>query len=238
MTRETGSGPGDDAGTREQNLPREKAMSIENLNAFLHELPKGSARPLPESTWHEQAKERLTVGERYADRLRNGMGSWAFVGGFLLFMAIWWILNTVKTTAWDPYPFILLNLFLSMLAGLQGAILLIAAKRQDAISAALAQHDFDTNVAARIDIEALLEINRRQLEMIAELQGIARALVPAQTGGADAPAVDAQDVATEVAAAKDSARAAEAQAVVQAEAHGGAPDVSESGSAPDDSSES
>ena len=57
-----------------------------------------------------------------------------------------------------------------MLAGLQGAILLIAAKRQDAISAALAQHDYDTNVAAKTDIEAVLAINRQQLNMIAELQ--------------------------------------------------------------------
>jgi len=97
------------------------------------------------------------------------MGSWAFVGGFVAFMLIWAGLNLLATR-WDPYPFILLNLFLSMLAGLQGAILLIAAKRQDGISAALAQHDFDTNAAAKIDIELLLEINNRQLLMIADLQ--------------------------------------------------------------------
>ena len=56
-----------------------------------------------------------------------------------------------------------------MLAGLQGAILLIAAKRQDAIAAALAQHDYDTNVAAKADIERLIEINNRQIEMIRDL---------------------------------------------------------------------
>ena len=59
-----------------------------------------------------------------------------------------------------------------MFAGLQSAILLIAAKRQDAIDAALARHDFDSNVAAKIDIETLLEINRQQLLMIAELHEI------------------------------------------------------------------
>ena len=100
--------------------------------------------------------------------MRNGMGSWGFVGGFVLFMLLWAIATTA-TLGWDPYPFILLNLFLSMLAGLQGAILLIAAKRQDAIAAVLAQHDFDTNIAAKADIEALLAINRNQLEMIADL---------------------------------------------------------------------
>ncbi|MEJ6554119.1 DUF1003 domain-containing protein [Microbacterium esteraromaticum] len=106
------------------------------------------------------------------------MGSWRFVGLFFAGMAAWWALNTLGATAWDPYPFILLNLFLSMLAGVQGAILLIAAKRQDSISAALAQHDFNTNLAAKADIEALLEINRRQLEMITELHRLGGRLDP------------------------------------------------------------
>ncbi len=113
----------------------------------------------------------MTRGERAADALRNSMGSWTFVGSFLVFMVAWATVNSFAF-AWDPYPFILLNLFLSMLAGLQGAILLIAAKRQDSIAAALAQHDFDTNLAAKADIEAVLEINNRQTAMIAELHEI------------------------------------------------------------------
>lgn len=122
------------------------------------------------TNWHEQHKETLTRGQRAADIMRNGMGSWPFVGSFVVFMLIWAAVNTVLAShSWDPYPFILLNLFLSMLAGLQGAILLIAAKRQDAIAAALAQHDYDTNVEAKADIEVLLEINRRQLALIEEL---------------------------------------------------------------------
>lgn len=108
--------------------------------------------------------------------MRNVMGSWRFVGGFVLFMLLWALLNSF-TGAWDVYPFILLNLFLSMLAGLQGAILLIAAKRQDGISAALARHDFETNVAAKADIEALLEINRHQVVMIAELHELMKASI-------------------------------------------------------------
>lgn len=99
------------------------------------------------------------------------MGSWPFVGGFVLFMIIWAFINSTQAR-WDPYPFILLNLFLSMLAGLQGAILLIAAKRQDGLAAALAQHDYTTNVTAKKDIEILLDINKRQLAMIEELHEI------------------------------------------------------------------
>jgi uncharacterized membrane protein len=127
--------------------------------------------------WHADHTASLTRGERAADGMRNGMGSWIFVGGFVAFMLVWAALNTV-TRGWDPYPFILLNLFLSMLAGLQGAILLIAAKRQDGIAAALSQHDYDTNVAAKRDIDAVLEINNRQLAMIVELQEILRRLDP------------------------------------------------------------
>lgn len=132
-------------------------------------LPRASARVVPPRTWHERHRASLSPGERAADVMRNGMGSWPFVFAFLAFMAVWALVNSV-TRGWDPYPFILLNLFLSMLAGLQGAILLIAAKRQDAVAATLAQHDYDTNVAAKTDVEALLDITGRQLTMLQDLQ--------------------------------------------------------------------
>lgn len=103
-----------------------------------------TAEPLraqrPVTNWHIEHTESLTPGQRAADRLRNGLGSWLFIACFLLFMLAWAGANALDFS-WDPYPYILLNLFLSMLAGLQGAILLIAAKRQDAIAAVLAQHD-------------------------------------------------------------------------------------------------
>ena len=99
------------------------------------------------------------------------MGSWGFIGGFLAFMLIWAGMN-MMASSWDPYPYILLNLFLSMLAGLQGAILLIAAKRQDGIAAALAEHDYETNVAAKQELEELMEINRLQLSLIRELKTV------------------------------------------------------------------
>jgi uncharacterized membrane protein len=86
-------------------------------------------------------------------------------------MAIWAAANSVGGIHhWDKYPFILLNLFLSMLAGLQGAILLIAAKRQDAISAAMAEHDYQTNLRAKQEIELLTTINTEQLQLLKELK--------------------------------------------------------------------
>jgi uncharacterized membrane protein len=102
------------------------------------------------SVWHRhpgvRSGDQLTVGERAADQLRNGMGSWWFVIGSLLFLAGWMTGN--RNVGFDPYPFILLNLILSCLAALQGAILLIAAKRADQISSELALHDYQTNVEA------------------------------------------------------------------------------------------
>lgn len=120
--------------------------------------------------WHKAHKDNLTRGERAADSMRNKMGSWRFVFGFLAFMILWASLNTVAAVKhWDAYPFILLNLFLSMLAGLQGAILLIAAKRADSISAAMAKHDYETNLRSKKEIEELMKINQKQVEILEAL---------------------------------------------------------------------
>lgn len=100
--------------------------------------------------WHRhpaiRAAGELTLGERAADRLRNGMGSWAFVLLAIVFLTAWMALN--RASGFDPFPYILLNLVLSCVAALQGAILLIAARRSDQIAAELAMHDYETNKEA------------------------------------------------------------------------------------------
>jgi uncharacterized membrane protein len=104
-----------------------------------------------ETHWHKhpgvRSGEQLTLGERAADRMRNMMGSWPFVFCFFGIMIAWAIANSIfylggksGKHGFDPYPYILLNLFLSMLAGVQAAALLIAAKRADAISSEIAMH--------------------------------------------------------------------------------------------------
>lgn len=100
--------------------------------------------------WHKhptvRTGDQLTRGERAADRMRNVMGSWPFVFCFFGLMILWALVNTavlhrvLHHKAFDPYPYILLNLFLSMLAGVQAAALLIAAKRADAIASEVALH--------------------------------------------------------------------------------------------------
>ena len=101
---------------------------------------------------------KLTLGERAADRMRNGMGSWGFVFGALVFLAGWMIGN--RNVGFDKYPFILLNLILSCLAAMQGAILLIASKREDQISSELARHDYETNIEADLIVKEIRELTR------------------------------------------------------------------------------
>lgn len=101
--------------------------------------------------WHFHPRVRsddeLTIGERAADRMRNSMGSWPFVFAALIFLGAWMLYN--RSVGFDPYPFILLNLVLSCLAAMQGAILLIAAKRSDQVASELAQHDYEADCASR-----------------------------------------------------------------------------------------
>jgi uncharacterized membrane protein len=126
--------------------------------------------------WHRAHKAGLSKGDRAADKVRNGMGSWGFVFAFVFIMAAWALANSLASIHhWDKYPFILLNLFLSMLAALQGSILLIAAKRADAISAAMAEHDYNTNVVAKKEVEELMAINQKQVSMIEDLLKVLKA---------------------------------------------------------------
>jgi uncharacterized membrane protein len=125
------------------------------------------------SHWHKHPGVRsgseLSLGERSADRMRNAMGSWPFVFAFFAVMIIWALTNTLLIQhilhhkAFDPYPYILLNLFLSMLAGIQAAALLIAAKRADSISSEVALHTANNTD----DIKLLIQENT---ELTAEVK--------------------------------------------------------------------
>jgi uncharacterized membrane protein len=125
------------------------------------------------SNWHRhpgvRTGEQLSLGERAADRMRNMMGSWPFVFCFFGIMIAWAIFNSVfylggqhGKHGFDPYPYILLNLFLSMLAGVQAAALLIAAKRADAISSEVALHT-ETNTD---DLKVLLSENTQLTRLV------------------------------------------------------------------------
>jgi len=123
-------------------------------------------KPKRQSHWefhpHVRSGDERTLGERAADHMRHGMGSWPFVFGFVVFMTAWMFVNSNTNHPFDAYPFILLNLMLSTLAGLQGAILLIAAKRADRISAELAKYHLEVSEATK----QMLEEHRQMLERL------------------------------------------------------------------------
>lgn len=125
-----------------------------------------------------RSHDQLSLGERAADRMRLGMGSWPFVFGALAFLGAWMVTDGAGR---DVFPWILLNLILSCLAALQGAILLIAAKRSDQISAELATHTHDNTAALRDEVELLRQVNAQQLQILQELRA------PRTLGGGDAP---------------------------------------------------
>ena len=93
-------------------------------------------------------------------------GSWAFVGSFLVFMALWMVLNSLLLghSGFDKYPYILLNLCLSMMAGLQGALILIAAKRLDRVNAEQAVAHY----AETSKLDELLTVNNQMTTEIDE----------------------------------------------------------------------
>jgi uncharacterized membrane protein/uncharacterized membrane protein YeaQ/YmgE (transglycosylase-associated protein family) len=125
---------------------------------------------------------QLTFGQRVADRVATFGGSWTFIGLFLLFMLVWMILNTGSPLPFDAFPFILLNLILSCLAALQAPVIMMSQNRQAAKDRNDARLDYEVNVRAEteitrlhekidqrdVQIQELLDINRRQLAMLEE----------------------------------------------------------------------
>jgi uncharacterized membrane protein len=104
-------------------------------------------------------QEQSTVGQRVADRVAEIGGSWGFIISFGVFIAVWVSINTfiLLEHAYDPYPFILLNLALSLLAAIQAPIILMSQNRQASRDRLAAEHDYEVNLKAEIEIAALHE---------------------------------------------------------------------------------
>ena len=103
-----------------------------------------------------------SFGERLSDRIASFGGSWTFIIIFGGAIIAWVIVNTILLVQWgngpfDPYPFILLNLFLSMVAALQAPIIMMSQNRQSAKDRLQASHDYEVNLKAEIEIMALHE---------------------------------------------------------------------------------
>ncbi|MDR3717485.1 MAG: DUF1003 domain-containing protein [Bryobacteraceae bacterium] len=105
---------------------------------------------------NELIEQRLTFGERIADSVARFGGSWSFIIIFAVVLTVYTCANVVLgRSAWDPYPFILLNLFLSMLAAIQAPVIMMSQNRQDTKDRLRGELDFDVNRRAETEIQNL-----------------------------------------------------------------------------------
>jgi uncharacterized membrane protein len=115
---------------------------------------------------------QMSLGQRAADRLARWGGSWPFVLGFGLFLLLWCAWNLLSGRAFDPYPFIFLNLILSMLAALQAPVIMMSQNRQSEIDRRQAGSDYEVNLRAELEI----------MELHAKLDRLAERLAPGEAG--------------------------------------------------------
>jgi CRP/FNR family cyclic AMP-dependent transcriptional regulator len=128
----------------------------------------------------EEEEERLTFGQRIADRVAAFGGSWPFIFLFGMIMLVWMGINIVRMANFDPYPFILLNLVLSTLAAIQAPIIMMSQNRQASKDKLLAENDYKVNLKAEMEISTIL---RSQSELNARIAFLER--VVARRAGAD-----------------------------------------------------
>ncbi|MFM9973717.1 MAG: DUF1003 domain-containing protein [Beijerinckiaceae bacterium] len=117
------------------------------------------------------ADEELTLGEKLADRVARWGGSWTFILWFFAFLACWGLLNSVilaSSMQFDAYPYIFLNLLLSMLASIQAPLILMSQNRQAARDRIQATLDYEVNLKAEMEILELHEKMDRLLSSTAK----------------------------------------------------------------------
>jgi uncharacterized membrane protein/uncharacterized membrane protein YeaQ/YmgE (transglycosylase-associated protein family) len=132
---------------------------------------------------NEAFEDQLTFGQRVADRVAAFGGSWTFIGSFLFVMMLWMLWNSEVKPAFDPFPFILLNLVLSCIAALQAPVIMMSQNRQAMKDRLMASNDYEVNVRAEMELtrlharfdelrdrdwQELVEMQRRQLELLEE----------------------------------------------------------------------
>ena len=124
---------------------------------------------------NEVADEQETFGDRVADGVARFGGSWAFIFAFATVLLSWVAINTILIMgkeAFDPYPFILLNLFLSMLAAIQAPVIMMSQNRQDARDRIRSELDYQVNLKAELEIMQLHDkFDRLREELLARERG-------------------------------------------------------------------
>jgi len=118
--------------------------------------------------WHDSHRENLTFGSRIADSVANGMGSWTFIIIQTVLVLVWMGMNLIAYTYhWDVYPFILLNLLFSTQAAYAAPIIMMSQNRQNERDREQAKADYQTNIDAKLEIEALtIKLNSIEVDKL------------------------------------------------------------------------
>ena len=136
-----------------------------------HQLVRGRSMRNP----NEVIEEEATFGDRIADAVARFGGSWTFIIAFGVTLVVYASVNVVlRGRAWDPYPFILLNLFLSMLAAVQAPVIMMSQNRQDTKDRLRGELDFDVNRRAEAEIQRVAGKLHELTEKIEDLEELVR----------------------------------------------------------------
>ena len=122
-------------------------------------------------------RERYTLGQRAADRIAKFAGSWAFIFSFTGGLVLWMVINAVLAAkAFDPYPFILLNLVLSCVAAIQAPLIMMSQNRQEEKDRRRAENDYKVNLKTEIMIEDIFDkvtaILKRQSKLEKQIESM------------------------------------------------------------------
>ena len=125
---------------------------------------------------NDMIEESMTFGEHIADAVASFGGSWTFIITFAVAICAYTAVNIVlRGSAWDPYPFILLNLFLSMLAAIQAPVIMMSQNRQDTKDRLRGELDYDVNRRAESEIQGLARKLNLLGEKIGDVEDLLRA---------------------------------------------------------------
>ena len=133
---------------------------------------------------NELIEEQSTFGQRLADSVARFGGSWSFIILFAMALVTYSGINvSLHDRAWDPYPFILLNLFLSMLAAIQAPVIMMSQNRQDIKDRLRSELDFDVNRRAEVEIKSLTHQLRILIDKVEDVEELAREAAGRKAGG-------------------------------------------------------
>ena len=128
---------------------------------------------------NEVIEKKATMGDHLADAVARFGGSWKFIISFAVVLIGYTTLNEILSgRAWDPYPFILLNLFLSMLAAVQAPVIMMSQNRQDAKDRLRGELDYEVNRRSEAEIQGLARKLNRMEEKMIDLEDLLRAKLP------------------------------------------------------------